>query len=261
MDDKLIIYNINRVVFVGKNEYNEKKITFHSKELLHHELIYHFSGETIVCFNNETLSTRPNTIRYLPMGRCEKYTVDRIDRGECIDIAFASNMPLSEKAFVTGVQNEKISMLFKKIFSVWIQKNEGYYLECISILYKILSEMQKTHYLPNSQFKKIQPAVDYIQNNFLNHESITSQKLVSLCGISYSYIKRIFFLKYRVLPKRYVIQLKMNYASDLLRHGEHSISQIATLCGYDEIYSFSRQFKNEFGLSPTEFIKKYKSSK
>ena len=51
------------------------------------------------------------------------------------------------------------------------------------------------------------------------------------------------------------------YASDLLRHGEHSISQIATLCGYDEIYSFSRQFKNEFGLSPTEFIKKYKSSK
>ena len=53
----------------------------------------------------------------------------------------------------------------------------------------------------------------------------------------------------------------MNYATDLLQLGEYSISQIANLCGYEDIYSFSRQFKNEFGLSPTDFSKKYKSSK
>ena len=265
MNDNLIIYGINRVIYVGKNEYKEKKIFFPAKNLLYHELIYHFSGHTKVCFNQEELYTSPNTIRYLPEGNCERYTVDRLDGeksiGECIDIFFSSNIPISEKAFLAKVRNEKIATLFKKIFSVWVQKNEGYYLECISLLYKILSEMQKTTYSPDSQFEKIKPAVDYIQNNFLSLEAITAEKLVSLCGISYSYIKRLFATKFKISPKRYIIQLKMNYATDLLQLSEYSISQIANLCGYEDIYSFSRQFKNEFRQSPTDFSKKYKSSK
>lgn len=265
MRNDLIIYGINRVIYVGKNEYKEKRTVFPSKELSCHELIYHFSGHTRVCFNQEELYTSPNTIRFLPEGKCERYTVDRFNSeksiGECIDIFFSSNLPLSEKAFLTKAKSEKIATLFKKIFSVWVQKNEGYYLECISILYKILSEMQKTTYLPDSQFEKIKPAVEYIQNNFLSLESITAEKLVSLCGISYSYIKRLFATKFKISPKRYIIQLKMNYATDLLQLGEYSISQIANLCGYEDIYSFSRQFKKEFGLSPTDFSKKYKSSK
>ena len=53
----------------------------------------------------------------------------------------------------------------------------------------------------------------------------------------------------------------MNYACDLLQHREHTVSQIAEICGYKDVYTFSHQFKIEFGISPTQFIKKYKSSK
>ena len=162
---------------------------------------------------------------------------------------------------MVDVRNEKISALFRKIFSVWVQKDEGYYMECLSILYKILSEMQKTSYIPDAQFEKIKPAVDYIHKHFLSNELITSEKLVLLCGISYSYIKKIFALKYKISPKRYILQLKMRYACDLLRGEEYSISQIADMCGYSDIYTFSHQFKTEFGISPMQFIKKYKSSK
>ena len=259
--EKFIIYDINRIILVDKNEYLEKRTVFSAKQLLYHELIYHFSGEAMVYFNQEKLYTPPNTIRYLPIGNCERYIVDRSEKGECIDICFSSNIPLAKTAFVVNVKNEKIATLFKRIFSVWVRKDEGYYLECISLLYKILAEMQKTSYIPDSQYEKIKPVIEYIQNNFLNQEIITAQQLVSLSGISYSYIKRLFALKYKVSPKRYILQLKMNYACDLLRHNQHSISRIAEICGYSDIYSFSHQFKTEFGLSPTEFIKKYKSSK
>lgn len=261
MDKPLIIYDIDRIVFVGKDEYKEKVTSFNSKKLYTHELIYNFSGKGVVYFNDQVFSTCADTLRYLPQGDLKKYVVDREERGECIDICFLSNIPLSEKAFVIDAKNEKIAMLFKKIFSVWVQKDEGYYYECVSLLYKILAEMQKKSYIPDRQFDKIKPAVEYIQNNFLNKEMITAEKLAEICGISYSYIKRIFALKYKISPKRYILQLKMNYACDLLSHGEHTVSKIAEICGYNDVYTFSHQFKTEFGFSPTDFIKKYKSSK
>lgn len=261
MKTPFIVYEINRIIFVGKQEYPEQKTVFNPKKLFYHELIYLFSGESIIYFNKEELHARPNTVRYLPTGDCDKYVVERKEHGECIDVCFSSNQPLAEKAFVLNVKNEKIAPLFKKIFSIWVQKQEGYYLECVSLLYKIVAEMQKASYMPGAHFEKIKPAVDYINDNFLSNHPITAEKLASVCGISYSYIKKLFALKYKVSPKRYILQLKMNYACDLLRHGQHSISQIAEMCGYNDIYTFSHQFKIEFGLSPVAFSKMYKSSK
>ena len=180
MNDNIIINGINRIILVSKDEYPEKKTVFTTKMLYSHELIYSFSGNSTVYFNDQVLSSSPNTIRFLPAGICQKYIVDRDVKGECIDVFFTSNQPLSEKAFILSLNNEKLAPLFRKMFSVWIQKDEGYYLECISILYKILAEMQKTTYIPDEQFNKIKPAIEYIRNNFLSKEIITAEKLSSL---------------------------------------------------------------------------------
>ena len=259
--DNLIITDINRIIFVGENEYTEKHIKFSKNKLFYHELIYHISGESTVHFNNETLHTAPNTIRYLPMGDCQRYEVEKKEAGECIDIFFASNIPLAEKASVFFVKNDKLQTLFKKIFLAWTQKGEEYYLECLSLLYKIIAEMRKSNYIPHSRFQKIKPAIEYIQNNFLSSELITAKTLASICGISYSYVKELFNLKFNTSPKKYILSLKMNYACDLLKHNEYSITQVSKMCGYNDIYTFSHQFKSEFGISPANFIKRYKSSK
>jgi AraC-like DNA-binding protein len=188
--------------------------------------------------------------------------VFRHEGTECIDVYFQTDRPVCDHALeISPLKKEKVRSLFTKIFTRWVGKDEGYYFECISLLYKILAEMQKITYLPNQQFNKLKPAIDYIHNNFLSQEPITAGTLAQICGISYSYIKRLFALKYKLSPKRYILQLKMNYACDLLQHGEHTVSQIADLCGYTDVYTFSHQFKIEFGVSPTQFIKKYKSSK
>ena len=257
----MIITEINRIVLVGKHEYPEKKTTFHSRQTKYQELIYHFSGDATVEFNDQVLHTEKNSIRYLPAGECTRYTVDRNEHGECIDIVFSSDTPMNTQAFVTCVNNEKIAALFQKAFVTWIQKNDGYYFECLSIVYKIFAELQKSSYMPSAQIEKLKPALDYIQTHFLTSEVISSDHLARICGISYSYIKKIFVKKFGVSPKRYILRLKMNYACDLLRHGEHTVTEIADICGYSDVYTFSHQFKREFGISPANFARKYKSSK
>lgn len=260
MNKDFIITNISAVIFVDKDKHKGKVISFRS-DLKTNELIYFLSGSSQVTFNGTTFRREANTINFLPKGKNKGYTVNKQQIGECIDIFFDTNIPISEIAFVQDVRNNvSIANLFKKIFSVWVAKNEGYYFECISLLYKIFAEMQKEHYLSEKQYLSIKPAIDYIAENFLK-EKITIAKLTDLCKISESYLKKLFVKKFGVSPLRYIIQMKINYACDLLRSEDYSVAQVAEICGYGNAYFFSRQFKEYIGLSPTEFLKKYTSSK
>ena len=261
MNNKFAIIDIKRVILVGKDEYREQVISFTSNKTCSNELIFHLSGESTVFFNGKRLEITKDSIRFLPQGEIHEYIVKRKERGECIDIFFDTDVPVTNEAFVLKLkQSEKIKSLFKKIFSAWVAKNDGYYFECISIIYKIFSELQKKNYIPESQFNSIKPAIDYIERHFLD-KKITTEELASCCAISYPYIKKLFVKKFGVPPIKYSIQLKINYVCDLLKSELYTISQTAEICGYNDIYFFSRQFKEYMGLSPTDFINKYKSSK
>ena len=260
MEDNFVITEINRVIMVGEEEYPAGMVHFLS-DVTCNELIFHFSGEAIVYFGDLVLKTAPNTVRFLPKGQVSRYDVLMHDRGECIDIFFQTDRPVSSCAFVSNVsQNEKIATLFKKLFSTWVSKSEGYYFDSVSLLYSIFAELQKNAYAPPPHVKKIEPALKMLHEDFLR-ERFSLGELAAACGMGNSYFQKLFREIYGMSPKKYMIQLKINHACDLLRLGRYNITQIAELCNFSDVYFFSRQFKEYMGLSPTQFIKKYKSSK
>jgi AraC-like DNA-binding protein len=260
MENKFVITEINRVIMVGKDEYTEKESSF-SPNLRHNELIFHFSGHLDVHFNNKEYEAKAGTVRFLPKGRWEKYEVVRRESGECIDVFFESDLPVSSEAFEINVsQNEKIGGLFQKLFSVWVSKTDGYYFEALSLLYRIFAELQKNSFTPKRHAEKIAPALEIIHNDFLTAD-FSLCALAALCNMGESYFQRLFKEKYGVSPKKYIIRLKINHACDLLRLGRYSVTQIAEMCNFSDVYFFSRQFKEYMGITPTAFVKKYKSSK
>ena len=56
-----------------------------------------------------------------------------------------------------------------------------------------------------------------------------------------------------VTPWEFVIRCRIEKAGNLLRFSSHSVSQIADLLGYADIYSFSKQFKAHTGQAPTQY--------
>ena len=74
-------------------------------------------------------------------------------------------------------------------------------------------------------------------------------------------VSKILNSIYNTTGAKYIIQLKINYACDLLLYEKFSITQVAEICGYDNVYYFSRQFKAYIGTSPSVFVEKYISSK
>lgn len=260
MNQQFLITGIKRVILVGKDEYPEPKTSFGHK-LKSNELIFHFSGRSTVYFNGKTLETGENMIRFLPKGETAEYTVLKQESGDCIDVFFDTDLPISEEAFtVKCAKSDAVGSLFKKLFSLWVGRGDGYYFECISLLYKIFAELQKHTYIPENQYRAIRPAIDYIQAHFLKSK-LSVNDLAARCGISPSYLKQLFIKKFGIPPIKYIISLKINYACDLLQSGLYDITQTAEVCGYNDICFFSRQFKEYMGISPSAFIERYKSSK
>ncbi len=260
MEEKFVITEINRVVMVGKDEYPEQMSSF-SHTLKHNELIFHFSGQTTVFFDDLILETAPNSIRFLPQGKSKRYDVFRHERGECIDVCFSADRPISPRAFVTNVsQNEKLGALFKKLFSTWVSKKDGCFFESISLLYRIFAEMQRDTSASKQHALKIAPAMEMIHGEFLTRD-LSIGVLASCCKMGESYFYKLFKEIHGISPKKYVIQLKVNHACDLLRSERYTVTQIAYLCNFSDVYFFSRQFKEYVGVTPTQFVKKYISSK
>lgn len=260
MERDFLITRINRVIMVGEDEYDDRMHSF-SRKLEYNELIFHFSGHVTMFFDDQILESTKGTVRFLPQGEFSRHDVLIGERAECIDVFFSTDRPISQKAFVIKAsQSERVAALFSKLFAIWVSRDEGYYFESMSLLYKIFAEIEKDSSAPKQHVLKIAPAKDLIRERFLNAD-LSLAELASACGMGESYFQKLFRKVYGVSPKRYIIQLKINHACDLLRSERYSVTQIAEMCNFSDVYFFSRQFKAYMGITPTEFIKKYKSSK
>lgn len=244
---------------VGSEEYPQQHIVF-GTNIECNELIFHYSGQSTVFYDREVLQTKANSIRFLPKMKVSRYEVFH-QPGDCILVDFQTDIPVSKTAFVLySSQNAHMGALFRKLFVCWSAKKDGYYFECLSLLYYIFSQMERRDYIPVAQKERIRPAIDEINRNYLK-KNIAVEDLAVLCNMSVSYLKRLFYVTYGVSPKKYMIGLKMNHACNLLRAGELSVQQIAETCNYSCVCFFSRQFKQYIGVSPTQFQKEYISSK
>ena len=102
----------------------------------------------------------------------------------------------------------------------------------------------------------ITKALNYIKSE--NKKSdITIDDVATHAGFSTDYFNRVFFAHTGFNIMEYVRFSRLKKAAHLLRQTNSDILDIALDCGYEAHESFSRAFKNQYGLSPSEYRKKY----
>ncbi len=55
---------------------------------------------------------------------------------------------------------------------------------------------------------------------------------------------------------QYVLSLRMSNAESLLEMTDYNVTEISSIVGYENPLYFSRMFKKQRGLSPSEYRKK-----
>ena len=76
-----------------------------------------------------------------------------------------------------------------------------------------------------------------------------------MCNITSEYFRKIFKGFYGVSPVRYINNLKITMAKELLESKMYSVTEAANQAGYTEMAHFSREFKSSTGISPSEYKK------
>ena len=197
---------------------------------------------------------------FLPMG--SNYTVNDVADGECYAINFTITQALSLSPFVLRTKNTNDLLLaFERAEHDWRYKKHGFQMQCKSSLYHILAQMQKEFYLDYSSSDKsdmIAPALTYIHENY-THKPISIHTLADMCHISPEYFRRIFQKIYGTSPIKYMSELRISHAKEMLRSQEYSISDAALLSGFSDASHFSREFKKATGLSPKDFVRSLRS--
>ncbi len=103
----------------------------------------------------------------------------------------------------------------------------------------------------NPYYCRIQKVTTYINANI--HMRLTLTDLAELVGLSPNYLHRVFTETMGATPNEYIISQKMSKAKELLIRSNHTITEIALLCGFDNIPYFSTVFKKYNHKSPNDY--------
>ena len=94
-------------------------------------------------------------------------------------------------------------------------------------------------------------AVKYLTSHF--SEKISIDELASHIGISRGYLTQLVKDLTGLSPKQYLIRFRMEMAAKYLTEDNLPISQVAASCGYSDPLTFSKAFRKQYGVSPTEY--------
>ena len=94
-------------------------------------------------------------------------------------------------------------------------------------------------------------ALNYFQEGY--YTPISVEDYASSRGMSTSWFIRSFKDFTGVTPMHYILALRIANAQSLLENTDYTVAEISRLVGYEDQLYFSRLFKKQSGLSPSQF--------
>jgi AraC family transcriptional regulator len=112
--------------------------------------------------------------------------------------------------------------------------------------------MSEASTLQSEYISRINRTLDYIESNLENQ--MTLEELASVANFSKFHFNRIFRSIVGETPFQFILRIRIEKAGALiLIRRRESISEIAAKCGFSDISVFSRNFRNYFHISASQY--------
>lgn len=221
-----------------------------------HGFVFYLEGTCRYIYPDREFTAQANSFLYLPQGIA--YEIEPQGDSVCLLINFETVSPPDETALCKIYPNaSQIRDCFYTAVSEARQKKAGHVSEITGLLYSIIARIQAaehTGYLPYKYIRRLEPAMTYIQEHYTT-DPIRISELAGICKLSVKYFTRLFSLYYGMTPKKYILTLQIDLAKNLLGHSVMHITDIAASCGFTDVPSFSKTFKQMTGMTPSDYRK------
>jgi AraC-like DNA-binding protein len=99
------------------------------------------------------------------------------------------------------------------------------------------------------------PVLKHIDTHL--HETLRVTDLAGLLGLNPEYFSRFFRKYFRIPPKKYILQKRIQHAQKLLCQTALQVQEVGRRCGFPDPYHFSKTFRNTAGIPPSEYRQRY----
>ena len=258
MDDK----EINKL-FVTINYYIHRSTTpswtINGVNVDWPELLYVIKGQAEYKVNGVNFTVKKGDLLYSKKNSRRYAKTCQNDLMECYSVSgpvYSADfdetvLPFPDITHV-GIHEDIISM-YKNLDSAWVTRNPGYELKARGIYMMILQRFfNLIHFKENENLYSIyvKKAIEHIIENFKDNLSV--EAAAKKAGLSSSYFGSIFTKETGFSYSQYLTNIRLNHAENLLKSGEYNVNEAAWACGFSDPAYFSKLFKKERGVPPSE---------
>ena len=105
----------------------------------------------------------------------------------------------------------------------------------------------------HSENEIIRQAQQYISTHI--RQKLSVPLVARQVDVSPSYLTALFHKNLQISPGEYIRRIKLQESKQMIRENNLNFTQIAAELQYSTVHHFSRQFKEKFGITPTEYAK------
>lgn len=242
-------------------------------------LFYIEKGKGWIELDGEKIETKAGDLHVFKQGQTCEMTHDTKDCFSVFSVIFLflqpgmqrpfEKLPLSRTYRLSSSQQDNLIEQYKSVVYFFNDHNPLGDLKAKSVLLNIISEIigWEKSFSDDKKIKstarnyaldsRIGEIIKYIENN-VNNE-LTIPILAEECHLTTSHFSKLFKEETGQSPVNFIRNYRVNHAKSLLISSDKTISMIATECGFEDHFYFSRTFKQITGISPKQFKESLKS--
>ncbi|HLP01548.1 MAG TPA: AraC family transcriptional regulator [Opitutaceae bacterium] len=209
-------------------------------------------GQGNVLIDGQTVDWRPNQVLISPRGTVHAFEAVQ---PEPWILAWVFYQDCAGEAFVSGNRTRLIETDcsdFAQVLQLLLKETSGWRDE---------QTIQSLVALLHTHTQRLVGSTDTDQRLARLWHSVESdlrypwdiEKLAKKAFLSAEQLRRLCHRYHRKSPMAHVRDLRMHYASGLLRSSACSVENVALQAGFASLYSFSAAFKRWSGVSPARF--------
>ena len=212
-----------------------------------YDLTFVLEGSAVYYVDNIEYTVKEGQAIFVKQGQFRRAHTEFM---RCAAFSFITphSFDLTESNIVDWMNDPLVKSYITNFNLEWIQKSSEYMLKCTAvfmlIVHRIILLNQKHAENPSAEKMK-----RYIAENCT--QPLTVSEVSKFMNLNVVYCGALFKKHTGETILEYVNRLRINYAEELIKSGEFSITQIAEQVGYKDVYCFSKAFKRLRGFPPS----------